>query len=71
MLGDCPDHFLSNGSPWLHVICTHIQLRDFSFRPCYKAHTLPSSKLEDYVGTMHLPVHHVLPVQQFGFFTKL
>ena len=30
VLGDCPDHCLYNGSPWLHVICTHIQLRDFS-----------------------------------------
>jgi len=27
------------------------------FRPCYKAHTLPSSKLEDYIGTMHLVMH--------------
>jgi hypothetical protein len=33
-------------------------LRDHSFfRPCYKAHTLPSSKLGDYIGTMHLSVH--------------
>ena len=31
MLGDCPDHCLNNGSPWLHVICTHIQLRDIYF----------------------------------------
>ena len=30
MLGDCPDHCLDNGSPWLHVIRTHIQLRDIS-----------------------------------------
>ena len=30
MLGDFPDHCLNNGSPWLHVICTHIQLRDIS-----------------------------------------
>jgi hypothetical protein len=30
---DCPDHCLNNGFPWLHVICTHIQLRDISFRP--------------------------------------
>ena len=28
VLGDCPDHCSENGSPWLHVICTHIQLRD-------------------------------------------
>ena len=29
-LRDCPDHCLNNGSPWLHVIYTHIQLRDIS-----------------------------------------
>ena len=28
VLGDCPDHCSENGSPQLHVICTHIQLRD-------------------------------------------
>ena len=28
VLGDSPDHFLEFCSPWLHVICTHIQLRD-------------------------------------------
>ena len=27
------------------------------FRPCYKAHTSPSSKLGDYIGTMHLAMH--------------
>ena len=36
------------------------------FRPCYKAHTSPSSKLGDYIGTMHLPVHLVLPIQRLG-----
>ena len=58
MLGDC--------SPRLHVICTHIQLRGiyfFSLRPCYKADTSPSSKLGDYIGTMHLPVHLVSPAR--------
>ena len=52
LLGDC--------SPRLHVICTHIQLRGiyfFSLRPCYKADTLPSIKLRDYIGMMHLLVH--------------
>ena len=34
------------------------------FRPCYKAHTSPSSKLGDYIGTMHLPVHLVSPVRR-------
>ena len=36
------------------------------FRPCYKAHTSPSSKLGDYIGTMHLPVHLVSPVRRLG-----
>ena len=36
----------------------------FSLRPCYKAHTSPSSKLGDYIGTMHLPVHLVSPVRR-------
>ena len=39
----------------------------FSFRPCYKAHTSPSSKLGDYIGTMHLLVHLVLPMRQLDF----
>ena len=30
------------------------------FGPCYKAYTSPSSKLGDYIGTMHLPMHLVL-----------
>ena len=37
----------------------------FSLRPCYKAHTSPSSKLGDYIGTMHLPVHLVSLVRRF------
>ena len=36
------------------------------FRPYYKAHTSPSSKLGDYIGTMHLPVHLVSPVRRLG-----
>ena len=34
------------------------------FRPCYKAHTSPSSKPGDYIGMMHLPVHLVSPVRR-------
>ena len=34
------------------------------FRPFCKASTLPSSKLGDYIGTMHLPVHLVLIVRR-------
>ena len=34
------------------------------FRPCYKAYTSPSSKLGDYISTMHLPVHLVLLVRR-------
>ena len=46
-------------------LATRIQLvYSFSFRPCYKAHTSPSSKLGDYIGTMHLPVHLVSPVRR-------
>ena len=44
---------------------SHTVKRHF-FRPCYKAHTSPSSKLRDYIGTMHLPAHLVLPVRQLG-----
>ena len=36
-------------------------------RPCYKTHTLSSSKLGDYISTMHLPVHLVSPVRRLGF----
>ena len=37
------------------------------FRPCYKACTSLSSKLGDYIGTMHLPVHLVSLVRRSGF----
>ena len=40
------------------------------FRPCYKAHISPFSKLGDYVGTMHLPVHLVSPVQRLDFLLR-
>ena len=46
-------------------LATRIQLGYFfALRPCYKAHTSPSSKLGDYIGTMHLPVHLVSPVRR-------
>ena len=67
VLGDCPDHSpniarrpLSSATCDLysHTVERHL------FRPCYKANTSPSSKLEDYIGTMHLPVHLVSLVQR-------
>ena len=67
MLGDCPDHSpniarrpLSSATCDLypHIVERHL------LRPCYKADTLPSSKLGDYIGTMHLPVHLVLLVRR-------
>ena len=46
-------------------LATRIQLGySFSFRPCYKAHTSPSSKLGDYIDTMHLSVHLVSLVRR-------
>jgi hypothetical protein len=40
---------------------TRIQLRNQRFfRPYYKAHTSPSSKLGDYIDTMHLLVHLII-----------
>ena len=66
MLGDCPDHCLNK---WFSLatcdLYSHTVKRLF-FRPCYKAHTSPSSKLGDYIDTMHLPVHLVLLVRQLG-----
>ena len=62
--------FLGDRSPRLHVICTHIKLRGiyfFSLRPCYKADISPSSKLGDYIGTMHLPIHLVSLVRLLDF----
>ena len=67
MLGGCLDHspniarrLLSSATCDLysHTVERHL------FRPCYKADTSPSSKLEDYIGTMHLPVHLVLLVRR-------
>ena len=47
-------------------LATHIQLGYFfSLRPCYKAHTSPSSKLGDYISTMHLLAHLVSLVRRF------
>ena len=38
------------------MVNEHEMLGDWiisDFRPCYKVHTSPSSKLGDYIGTMH------------------
>jgi hypothetical protein len=45
--------------PRLHVkFDSHIVEGSVIFlSPCYKAHTSPSSKFGDYIGTMHLSVH--------------
>jgi len=40
-----------------------------SFRPCYKAHTSPSSKLGDYIGTMHVAMH--VSIRNFKMFSLL
>ena len=63
MLGDCSDcspttaQGLSSSTTCdSHTVEGHL----FFFRPCYKAHATPSSKLGDYIGTMHLTVHAVL-----------
>jgi hypothetical protein len=69
MLGDCLDHFpttarglcVSTTCDWQLAYSWDIF---FSLGPCYKAHTSPSSKLRDYIGTMHLPVHLVSPVRR-------
>ena len=73
VLGDCSDNLCARGlyrpllGEWFssatcdlysHTVERHL------FRPCFKAHTSPSSKLGDYIGTMHLPVHLVSPVQR-------
>ena len=65
-----PRPLFDHGSGTLRLnymrLATRIQLGySFSFRPCYKAHTSPSSKLGDYIGTMHLPVHLISPVRRF------
>ena len=70
MLGDCPDHCLNK---WFSLatcdLYSHTVKRLF-FRPCYKAHTLPSSELGDYVDTMHLPVYFVFASTAIGFLTS-
>ena len=38
------------------------------FRPCYKAYTLPSSKLGGYIGTMHLIVRRLDFQLEWEFF---
>jgi hypothetical protein len=39
------------------------------FRPCYKAHTSPSNKLRDYIGTMHLAMHLSFRISMKTFLT--
>jgi len=39
------------------------------FRPCYKAHTSPSSKLGDYIGMMHLSMHLSFGISMKTFLT--
>ena len=78
VLGDCSDNLCARGlsrpllGEWFssatcdlysHTVERHL------FRPCYKAHTSSSSKLGDYVGTMHLPVHPVFVCTTIGFST--
>ena len=67
--GDCLDHSPTTARGLCVSATCDRQLAyswgySFSFRPCYKAHTSPSSKLGDYIGTMHLPVHLVSPVRR-------
>jgi hypothetical protein len=40
-----------------YMLDSHTVGRSLLFRPCYKAHVSSSSKLGDYIGTMHLSVH--------------
>ena len=70
MLRDCPDHSpniarrqLSSATCDLYSHTVERRL----FRPCYKTATSPSSKLRDYIGTMHLPVHLVSPVRRLVY----
>ena len=67
MLGDCSDHSSNIARrPLSLAICdlySHTVERHL-FRPCYKANTSPSSKLGDYIGTMHLLVHLVSLVRR-------
>ena len=68
VLGDCLDHSPTTARGLCVSTTCDRQLAyswgySFSFRPCYKAHTSPSSKLGDYIGTMHLPVHLVSRVR--------
>ena len=44
-----------------HIIEKHL----FIFKPYYKAIATPYSKLEDYIGTMHLAVHALLYILFF------
>ena len=67
MLGDCPDH--SSNIAWRQLSLATCDLYSHTverhlFRPCYKAHTSPSSKFGDYIGTMHLLVLLVSPVRR-------
>jgi len=41
------------------------------FRPSYKAHTSPSSKLGDYIGTMHLAMHLISRISLRTFLLTL
>ena len=67
MLEDCPDH--SSNIAWRQLSSATCDLYSHTverhlLRPCYKAHTSPSSKLGDYIDTMHLPVDLVSPVRR-------
>ena len=71
VLGDCPDHsptiargLLSSATCDLYSHTVERHLFFFSLKPYYKAHTSPSSKLGDYIGTMHLPVQLVSLVRR-------
>ena len=70
MLGDCPNHSSNIARRLLSSTTCDLYshtVERLLFRPWYKADTSPSSKLGDYIGTMHLPVHLVSLVRRLDF----
>ena len=72
--GYCTNHralhaqgLVGKSTRWqMSMRCSGTRKLEF-FRPCYMAHTSPSSKLGDYICTMHLAMHLSIKISMWIF----
>jgi len=67
MLETCFDYSPTTTWGLIFLVTYELDWIILIFRPCYKAHTSPSSKLGDYIGTMHLAMHFSIRFSMWFF----